>query len=79
MLKAYRLCVSSPPDREKLVAEIFFGDDQFAELNQEGAELQLEIYSRRDGKPWQVPLGTLEKALADARLRLVGERRDIVI
>ena len=22
----YRICISSPPDREKLVAEIFFGD-----------------------------------------------------
>ena len=28
-----RLCISSPPDREKLVAEIFYKDTQWAELN----------------------------------------------
>lgn len=36
MKDKHRICISSPPDREKLVAEIFFGDTQWAELNQEG-------------------------------------------
>ena len=35
MATSYRICLSSPPDREKLVAEIFVGDVQWAEINQE--------------------------------------------
>jgi hypothetical protein len=33
MKRGIRICISSPPDREKLVAEIFVGDEQVAELN----------------------------------------------
>lgn len=69
----YRLCISSPPDREHLVAEIFFGDQQWAELNQEGSELALEVYPRQDGKPWQLSFEVVTFALADARRRLLGD------
>lgn len=72
MSENYRLCISSPPDRERLVAEIFFGDQQWAELHQEGPELVLEIYPRRDGKPWQLSFEVVTSALADARKRLLG-------
>jgi hypothetical protein len=68
----YRICLSSPPDREKLVAEIFFGDFQWAEINQDGAELQLECYPRPDGKQWSIPLATVEETLALAKERLMG-------
>lgn len=72
MSEDYRLCISSPPDREQLVAEIFFGDEQWAELNQEGSELALEVYPRRDGKPWHLSFETVAAALAAAKRRLVG-------
>ena len=54
MNKSLRICISSPPDRERLVAEIFFGDEQWAELNQEGTELLFEFYSRQSGEPWSL-------------------------
>jgi len=72
MSNNYRLCISSPPDREKLVAEIFFGDEQWAELNQEGPALALEVYPRRDGRPWQLTLEIVLAALSDAKVRLLG-------
>jgi hypothetical protein len=55
MENIYRICISSPPDRKKLVAEIFFGDFQWAELNLEGEETQLEIYSKPDRTSWNLP------------------------
>jgi hypothetical protein len=36
--------ITSPPDRELLVAEIWDGNTQVAELNQEGAKLTLEVF-----------------------------------
>lgn len=68
----WRICLSSPPDREKLVAEIFFGDQQWAELNQEGLELALEFYSRIDGQPWKIPYEQVVSALEEAKKKLVA-------
>ncbi len=65
-----RICISSPPDREELVAEVFFDDEQFAEVNQERTEFEVEIYPRQNGQPWAVPLDFLAATLADARARL---------
>lgn len=68
----YHVDISSPPDREKLVAEISFNNCQWAELNQEGTELQLEFYPRPDGKPWNISLQAVEEALKAAKERLTG-------
>jgi hypothetical protein len=67
-----RIVVSleSPPDREKLVASIIIDHKQMAELNEETAELVVELYPRRDGKPWVLAYGDLIDALAKAKLRL---------
>ena len=68
-----KICISSPPDREKLVAEIFFDNEQWAELNQEGDSLTLEIYPRQDGKFWQLNFEQVLEALNEAKRRLLGE------
>lgn len=68
----WRICISSPPDCEELVVEIFFGDWQWAELNQEGPELELEVYPRIDGQPWKVPYHQVISALEEAKKKLVG-------
>jgi hypothetical protein len=70
-----RIRISSPPDREKLVAEIFCGNEQWAELNQESNTLTLEIYPRRDGKPWDFSFNKALSALQDAQRRLIGDER----
>jgi hypothetical protein len=73
MKDTHRICISSPPDREKLVAEIFFGDMQWAEINQEGDTLEVEFYPRPNGEPWRIDYKDALKALDEAKLRLVGE------
>jgi hypothetical protein len=42
MGERFKIELASPPDREKLVANIFFGLDQWTELNQEKGTLTLE-------------------------------------
>lgn len=66
----FRICISSPPDREKLVAEIFFGDTQWAEITQEREVLTLELYPRKDGLPWVFDLEQALTTLQAAKKRL---------
>ena len=72
MEQTYRICISSPADRAKLVAEIFFGDVQWAEINQESSELVVEFYCRPDAEPWRVGLSTATTALDEAKRQLIG-------
>jgi hypothetical protein len=74
MTKDMRICISSPPDREKLVAEIFFGNEQWAELNQEGGTLELEFYPKPSGKFWRLGLDNVLEALNEAKRQLTGEQ-----
>lgn len=73
MNNKHRICISSPPDREKLVAEIFFGDAQWAEINQEREVLEVEFYPHPDGAPWRIDYQDTIKALDEAKRRLMGE------
>ena len=70
----HRICISSPPDREKLVAEVFFGDTQWAEINQEREALEVEFCPRPDGEPWRIDYEGALKALDEAKRRLLSER-----
>jgi hypothetical protein len=70
--KTFRISISSPPDRERLVADIFVGNTQWAELNQEQGSLTLELYPRQDGKPWVFDYEEVLIALQAAKERLVG-------
>ena len=46
------IALSSPPDRERLVADLLVEHIQFAEINAETDHLVVEIYARPDGEPW---------------------------
>jgi hypothetical protein len=67
-----RVEIASPPDREKLVAQIMVDQEQWAEINQERVELEVEFYPRQDGKPWVVPFDAALQALEEGRRRLSG-------
>jgi hypothetical protein len=68
-----RMDIASPPDREKLVAELFFGSEQWAEIHQEYGHLTLQIYPRRDGKPWEFSLDEAVSMLHRVGRRLAGD------
>jgi hypothetical protein len=69
--KKFTIWISSPPDREKLVAEIVFGDEehseQWAELNEEDGTLRIEFYPRRDMQFWQFSFDEVINALNEAK------------
>ena len=71
MKDKYRICISSPPDRKKLVAEIFFGDIQWAEVNQEQGNFEIEFYPHISGNPWRIDFSSVIGALNEAKKRLV--------
>jgi hypothetical protein len=73
MAQKMSVSITSPPDREKLVAEINVGNEQWAELNQEDGTLKLEFYPRPNGEFWQLSFDEVLEALDNAKKRLVGE------
>jgi len=72
----HNISISSPPDREKLVAEIFWGNDQWAEINQERENLEVEFYPRTDGSPWRINYDDALKALEQAKEKLESAQGD---
>jgi hypothetical protein len=67
----FEIELSSPPDREKLVASILVEHQQWAEINAESKALMLELYPRQDGRPWVFDLDAALDALQQAKQRLV--------
>lgn len=70
MNNTLQVTIASVPDREQLVAEIWSADIQFAELSQEGRDLQLEIYPGPQAQPWSFEYSYLLQVLREAAQRL---------
>ena len=68
----YRICIAKAPDRKKPVADIFFEDAQWAEVNQDGPELQIEFFPGPDNRPWHLSQTATERALQSASERLTA-------
>ncbi len=48
----FQVQVADVPDREKCVAEVWFGDSQVCEVNRESGSVALEVYPNPAGGPW---------------------------
>lgn len=68
----YRICIAKTPDRTKPVADIFFEDTQWAEVNQDGPELQIEFFPGPNHQPWHLSPAATESALQLASERLTA-------
>jgi hypothetical protein len=64
--------IASVPDREQLVAEIWWQDQQCCELSQEGDHLILELYPNQTGDAWRFTYDEFLEVLSRARDRLLG-------
>ncbi|HOU57352.1 MAG TPA: hypothetical protein PL180_17335 [Spirochaetota bacterium] len=69
-MKNITIEVTSVPDREKLVAEIWLNNRLVAEINQESEELALELYVEKD--KLSIPLNDFIEALNHAKEKLVS-------
>jgi hypothetical protein len=67
-----QIIITSCPDREKVFAELYAGDDQWAELSQEEDALVLELYPREDAKPWTFQYAEVIEILQRAEHALLG-------
>ncbi|MFG6102814.1 hypothetical protein U2F10_11210 [Leptothoe sp. EHU-05/26/07-4] len=71
--------ISSPPDREYLVADIMLDDSlQIAEVNIGSGTLEIEIYEHPERIPWSLDFEEFYTAMKQAKLSLqeVYEKND---
>lgn len=64
--------IASPSNREKLVVEILYKNEIIAEINQDGVELEIEIYPPSRGNRLKLPMSEFQKALEKAKQHLIG-------
>ena len=70
--------ISSPPDRENVVFEIWSGSQQVAEISREpGQDYNIEIYPAPDDGVWRFDLIDLKNAIEDGIKELSGNLRGI--
>jgi hypothetical protein len=67
-----KIDLSSPPDRNQLVASILINQVQIAEISNESSEkVIIEIYPQPNGGPWRVEYTEFIKAVITAKERLL--------
>jgi hypothetical protein len=65
--------VTSPPDRENVVFEIWCGDREIAEISKEpGRDYEIELYAAAQGRPWHFDLNEFKAMLEDGIKELAG-------
>jgi hypothetical protein len=69
-----RCVIASLPDKERVVAELYTSDEQWAEISQEGERPIITIYPAFSGASWQFDLDTLIYTLEEVRRKLLGDR-----
>ncbi len=72
MNNKYRINVISLPDREYLVAEIFYGGFQWVEINHEDEEMKIQFYPHPHQSYWEFNLVEALEALDEAKRKLVA-------
>ncbi len=65
--RRFRIQITSAPDYEELVAEVWLGEDMLAELRHEAIGVAVRLFPRRDGAVWDFPLDEILGVLAHAR------------
>lgn len=70
-MKQFEITIASLPDRESLVAEIFYDDVQWVEISQEKEEIVIQFYSHPQKKFWEFPLDMALQALEEAKKKFI--------
>lgn len=68
-MKTFRIEITSVPDREELVAEIWNENQMIAEINQDSENLILEIYSNQNST-LKIDYDAFLKVLIEAKDKL---------
>lgn len=71
----FEIVIGSAPDRDNLVAEIWFDGEQWAELSNEGGLPLLEIFAARAGT-WSLAPDRVIAAVESAKSQLLTDQED---
>lgn len=63
--------IASDTSKEKVFVEVFYGDDQLAEISQEGPEPMLILLPPSNSKYWEFHLEEALEAFQEAKKSLV--------
>lgn len=64
------ISIASHPDKDKLVAELFYKGVQWAAIIHEEEPAKLIIYPKQDGTPWEFEASDAIVALQRAKIRI---------
>jgi len=62
--------IVSTPNRDKLIAELWCGNEQWAKISPEQGELKLEIYPKSNGHSWYLKYEEAIKVIQEAKTKL---------
>lgn len=69
-MSKFKIEITSPPDRNNLVAEIWILDNHVCEINKECDYYEIEIYNPINSKFWTFTLDEFLEVLQEAKKRL---------
>ena len=71
-INSFRIIVASLPDRENCVCEIYYKQDEWAEISQEKDEVMIQFYSHPTEKYWEFPIDVALQILHEAKKEFLG-------
>ncbi len=70
-MENFEITVNSLPDRDNLVAEIYYKNYQFAEISQETNKLIVQFYPHPKEAYWEFSIDEILKVIERAKKRLI--------
>lgn len=74
--KNFRIVVASLPDREHCVCEIYYKQNEWAEISQENEEIMIQFYAHPEGY-WEFPIDVALEVLIFAKKKFLGEKAEL--
>jgi hypothetical protein len=71
-MKKFRITVGSLPNKDNLVADIFYENIQVAEISQEANELLIQIYFYKNKDYCEFSLDEFQKVIEKAKQKLLA-------
>ena len=71
--KQFSIKIASDTSREKVFAEIYYNNEEWAEISQEGEKPLIAFFPPLHGKYWEFPLEEALEALQEAKKSLLEE------
>lgn len=67
----FEIIIASLPDKENVVAEIYYRNKYWAQISQESGQCILKLYSDPDGQKWEFEFEEAMNILNKAKEKLI--------